>query len=1132
MTATELLSKLRSLKIGLRADNGKLLCDAPTGALTKELRVALNERKQEILALLDQVDAAARRREPPLQRIPRDGDVPLSFAQQRLWFIDQLEPGSPLYNVPKAFRISGRLNIQSLEQSLNEIVRRHEVLRTTFSAIGGQPVQKISPSLRISLPLVDVSDHPDGEREGEALRLIDNEARRPFDLAAGPLLRSFMVRLAPEDHVLLLTMHHIVSDGWSIGILNRELSVVYDAFCNGRPSPLGALPIQYVDFAQWQREWLQGQVLQSQVTYWKDRLADIPMLQLPTDRARPARQSHRGARYSIVLPDRLCQALQALSQHEHASLFMTFVAAFNLLFCRYSGQYDIVIGTPIAGRNRSEVERLIGFFVNTLVLRTDLSGDPTFRELLRRVRGVALDAYAHQDLPFEKLVEELAPERSLGYAPLSQVMLAFQNFPDSLLEMSSCSVRPLELDSGTVKFDLTLQISRESYGMRCLLAYDTDLFDQATIERMLGHFHTLLEAIVAKPEQRLSKVELLTKAERQQLLVDWNGTERNYPRGRCIQELIEEQVERTPDAVAVVITSKGSVQRLTYRELNARANQLAHYLRRQGVGPEVLAGLCVERSLEMIIGLLGILKAGAAYVPLDLSYPKKRLAFILQDTGAKVLLTQQKLVPALPEHTARVICLDTDREVIGRESEINLNRETVADQVAYVIYTSGSTGQPKGVAIAHKSTSTLLHWARELLTPEDIGGVLASTSICFDLSVFEIFVPLSWGGKVILAEDALQLPTLLMADEVTLINTVPSVMAELLRTGAVPQSVLKVCLAGEPLSTSLVGQIYRQQSVLRVLDLYGPSEDTTYSTCAVRSFNGPATIGRPISNTQVYILDGHLNPAPVRVPGELYVGGDGLARGYLNRPELTAERFIPNPFSNTPGERLYRTGDLARYFPDGNIEFLGRIDNQIKIRGFRIELGEIEAVLKEQSAVCDAVVVVREDVPGEKRLVGYIVNSKPVQVGDLRNFLKAKLPQYMVPTAFVFVDSLPLTPSGKIDRRALPAPDQSRPHLESAFVAPGTVTEESVARIWADILKLERVGVDDNFFELGGHSLLATQVISRVRETFGIELPLRMLFEQPTVAGLAERIDAVLWAGERYRPSESDTSEEREEIKL
>jgi amino acid adenylation domain-containing protein len=1129
MTIAELLFKLRSLDVKIWADNGQLRCDTPKGVLTPELRAALNGHKAEILALLQEASSVGQRRQPPMQPGRRDGDLPLSFAQQRLWFIDQLEPNSSLYNIAKAFHIRGALQLAALEQSLNEIIRRHEVLRTTFRSVDGQPLQRIASWLTIPFTILDLTDCPEKERQEKALRLVNKEACRPFVLADGPLLRALVVRLAADDHILLLTMHHIVSDGWSMGILCRELSALYDGYNNGRPSRLDPLPVQYADFAQWQRDWLKGEVLQSQVDYWKDRIANIPTLQLPTDRSRPAMQSYRGARQSTVLADELCQALKDLSQKERASLFMTLVAAFNVLLCRYSGQEDVVIGTPIAGRNRSEVEGLIGFFVNTLVLRTDLSGDPTFRELLSRVRNGALDAYAHQDLPFEKLVEEMGPQRNLSYAPLSQVMFAFQNFPDSPLTMSDCSVHPVDLDSGTAKFDLTLQISRESHGMRCVLTYNTDLFYEQTIARMLGNFKALLEAVVVNPDRRVSELEILTEAERHQLLIEWNGTKRDYPINKCIPKLIEEQVERTPDEVAVVFPSPGSrsteSQKLTYRELNIRANQLAHYLRRQGVGPEVLVALCVERSLEMIIGLLGIVKAGAAYVPLDPSYPKERLAFILQDAGAKVLLSQRRLVLRLPQHNAKLVCLDADQDAIGRESESNPGNGAEVEQIAYVIYTSGSTGKPKGVAIEHRSTVALLHWASQVLPKEDISGMLASTSISFDLSVFEIFVPLSWGGKVILAEDALQLPTLPGADEVTLINTVPSAMAELLRLGGVPSSVRKVCLAGEALTTQLVRQIHERESISSVVDLYGPSEDTTYSTFAVRSSLGPATIGRPISNTQVYILDDHLNPVPRGVRGELYLGGDGLARGYLNRPELTAEKFIPNRFSEEPGARLYKTGDLARYLSDGNIEFLGRIDHQVKIRGFRIELGEIEAVIKEHAAVRDAVVVAREDVAGDKRLVGYVINREPVQVSDLRKYLQAKLPDYMVPWALVFLDFLPLTPNGKIDREALPAPDHSRPELENTFVAPRTHTEHSLAKIWAELLVLERVGVYDNFFDIGGHSLLATQVVSRLRAAVGIDVPLRTLFEFPTVASLAERIETVLWAAEDRAADFGDTEE-------
>jgi aspartate racemase len=1140
MTAAELLSKLRSLKIRLRADNGKLLCDAPNGALTNELRAALSERKEEILALLDQINAAARRREPPLQPIPRDGDVPLSFAQQRLWFIDQLEPGSALYNVPKAFRFRGALDVASLERSLNEIVRRHEVLRTTFSAVDGRPVQKISPSLTVALPVADFTDRLGSEREDEALGLINEEARRPFDLAVGPLLRAFLVRLAAEDHILLLTLHHVVSDGWSMGILNRELSALYDAFCNGRPSPLAALPVQYADFAQWQREWLRGEVLQSQVGYWKKRLDNIPALQLPTDRSRrPRVQSYRGARHSMVLADGLCQALQVLSQREQASLFMTLLAAFNLLLCRYSGQHDIVIGTPIAGRNRSEVEGLIGFFVNTLVLRTDLSGDPTFRELLGRVRGGALDAYAHQDLPFEKLVEEVAPERQLGYAPLSQVMFVFQNLPDSSLEMSGSSAQPLELDSGTAKFDLTLQISRESYGMRCLLAYDTDLFDQATIARMLRHYHTLLDAIVVDPDRRISQLEILSRTERQQLLMEWNDTQKEYPRDKGIHKLFEEQAERSPNAIAVVFEG----EQLTYHQLNQRANRLANYLRSCGVETEELVGLCVERSLEMIVGLLGILKAGGAYLPLDPAYPKERLAFMISDTQARLVLTQQRF--ANPRHPGfvekiKLVCLDSGWEALAQQSERNPANVPAPDNLAYVMYTSGSTGEPKGVAITHRNVTRLVKEQNYTdFCEQEV--FLQFAPLSFDASTLEIWGSLLNGGKLVVAPRFALSPDdlagVIKGSGITTLWLTSALFHLMVDQHLESLSDVKQLLAGgDVLSMRHVKRAFNQLPGCRLINGYGPTENTTFSSSyrvtSADEMDDSVPIGHPINNTQAYVLDDHLNLVPKGIPGELYVGGEGLARGYFNNPELTAEKFLPHPFPDQPGSRLYKTADRVRYLSDGNIEFLGRIDNQVKVRGFRIELGEIESVLGRHPVVRDAVVVARQDTPGEKQLVGYLVTHRTVAVSALRDFLKEKLPDYMIPSAFVFLDSLPLTSNGKVDRQKLPCPGPSRPELETAFAMPGTATEELVARTWAEILKLERVGVHDNFFELGGHSLLATQVISRLRDQFGVELPLRALFEQPTVAGLAERIDTVLWAGERYRPSDSDASEEREEIKL
>jgi amino acid adenylation domain-containing protein len=1047
---------------------------------------------------------------PQPQRIAPRGhldELPLSYAQQRLWFLAQLEPESPVYNIPVAYRLSGPLNVTALEQSLSEIARRHETLRTIFVTIGGQAVQRITPPLTWSLPVVSLQESPEAEREDAVRQLVTAEGRRLFDLSEGPLLRTILLRLDEETHVLLLAMHHIVSDGWSVGVFNRELSALYAAFSVGSPSPLPELPIQYADFALWQRQWLQGEVSEAQRNYWTQRLAGIPMLELYTDRPRPAVQTFRGEREAIEISKPLTEALKALSRQERVTLFMTLLAAFKVVLRRYTGQDDIPVGTPISNRNRVETEGLIGFFVNTLVLRTDLSGNPSFRELLRRVRAVSLEAYSHADLPFEKLVEELRPERQLSHNPLFQVMFVLQDAMMPTPELPGLTVSPHRVDTGTALFDLTLFMRDTERGLSGFLEYAADLFDAVSVKRLVRHLQSVLQGIVADPDQRLLDLPLLTEAERHQLLVAWNDTQADYAKESCIHELFEAQVAQTPEAVAVVC---GESQ-LSYRELNTRANQLAHYLGALGVGPEVRVGICLERSLELAVGLLGILKAGGAYVPLDPSYPGERLTFMLADAGAAVLVTRARLEESLPAHAAQVVCLDTGWDTVARESEVNPASGVTAANLAYIIYTSGSTGRPKGVAIEHRSTVTLLEWAGELYTPDQLAAVLASTSTCFDLSIFELFVPLRWGGRVVLVENVLHLPTQLAAQEVTLVNTVSSAMVALLSVGGMPASVQTVNLAGEPLQNTLAQQIYRCATVRRVFNLYGPSEATTYSTFTLvrKGASESPSLGRPIANTQIYVLDAHLEPVPIGVPGQIYIGGEGLARGYVNRPELTAERFIPHPFSPEPGARLYMTGDLARYLPDGNIEFLGRLDHQVKIRGFRIEPGEIEAVLGQHPAVHQAVVLSREEQPGDKRLVAYVVptRERTPTVDELRRFLHPKLPEYMVPSAFMLLHSLPLTPSGKIDRHALPAPDQLCPSGGSTFVAPRTPVEGVLPGIWAEVLGLEQVGAYDNFFEIGGHSLTATQVISRVRRAFDIELPLRRLFETPTVAGLAVSIE-------------------------
>jgi amino acid adenylation domain-containing protein len=1012
--------------------------------------------------------------------------------------------------MPAAFLLSGQLDVAALEQSLNEIIKRHEALRTVFVSLRGrsQPAQKIAAAQSLKLALEDLRALPECEREAEARRLVVEESQRPFDLAAGPLIRAGLIRLGEQDFVLWATTHHIVSDGWSVGVMLHELAALYKAYSGGGASPLADLPIQYADFAIWQRGWLAGDALAAELSFWKEKLGgELSPLQLPTDRPRPAVQTYRGASQSLELSRTLTGALKALGRAERATLFMMLAAALNALLYRYTGQNDIVIGTPVASRNHVELEKLIGFFVNTLVLRTDLEGDPSFFELIERVRKESLLAFSHQDAPFEKIVEALQPERMLSQSPIFQVAFILQNTPVQELKMEDLTLTRWELESNTAKFDLTF--SMEEVGDRLVgsVEYNTDLFDHSTIGRMIGHFQVLLEGIVESPESRLSELPLLTEAEQHQLLREWNDTTRGYCQGLCVHELFEAQVERTPDAAAVVFGN----ERVSYRELNERANRLASYLRGRGVGPEICVGLCLERSPAMVTAMLGVLKAGGAYVPLDPAYPKERLTYMLEDSQAAVLLTERRLLDRFELSLATPVCVDAEQEKIADERAENLTGGAVAQNLAYVIYTSGSTGKPKGVAIEHRSTVTMLRWAGEVLPHENYAGVLASTSICFDLSVYELFVPLSVGGTVILAENALQLPALPAAEEVTLINTVPSAMAELVRINGVPGSVRVVNLAGEPLQGTLVERVYGLATVEQVFNLYGPSEDTTYSTYTAierRAAHSP-TIGRPVSDTQVYLLDRHLRPVPVGVTGELYLAGAGLARCYFNRPGQTAERFISNPFSGEPGARMYRTGDLARYLPDGQIDFLGRGDRQIKLRGFRIELGEIEESLYKHPDVRDAVVVVYADASRNQRLVAYVVTREDrcPDAGQLRGFIKQSLPDYMVPASFVFLDAMPLTPNRKVNRHALPAPDVTRTETKEALTTARTPTEEALAAIWSEILGIGRIGVDENFFELGGHSLLATQVISRVQEVLGAELPVLSLFESPTIASLAEVVE-------------------------
>jgi amino acid adenylation domain-containing protein len=1071
-----------------------------------------------------------------LRPIPRDRESPFSFAQQRLWFLHQLEPDSPVYNQFKVLRLRGRLNREALQKALDTIVERHEVLRTTFSSVDDQLTHVIHEPGAVELSVIDLLGIVTEQREVALHRILSDFTHRPFDLEKAWPLRAALIQWADEEHVLVLVTHHIASDGWSNDILFRELSALYGAFCQGKGSPLKALPIQYADYAVWQKEWLQGEVLQQQLSYWKKRLDGISPLELPTDRPRPALQGHLGQTKTFTFPQALTEGLKNLSRQEDVTLFMTLLAAFQTLLHRYTAQDDIVVGSPIAGRNRVEVEGLIGFFVNTLVLRNNFSGDPIFRELLGRVRKNALDAYRHQDVPFEKLVEQLRPERDLSHNPFFQVIFQLRNYPTPAVSLGQLNIEEYEFGSNIAKFDLSVGLRDDVTGLTGSVEYRTDLFDPATIERMVGHFQTVLEGVVAKPGQPISELPLLTGRERHQLLVEWNDTKTEYPKGECIHELFEEQAVRTPGAIAVVFDEKV----LTYQELNHRANQLAHYLCKLGVGPDVLVGICMERSMEMIVGLLGILKAGGAYVPLDPAYPKERLGFMLEDAQVGIVLTEVASLTSLLPTSARVICLERDWEEVGREPQDNPVNQSTADSLAYVIYTSGSTGVPKGVEVRHRGVVRLL-FGVDCVRLDGTRTLLHMAPISFDAATFEVWGALLHGGKCVLFPGKVPSPRelgevlkkhrvntlwLTAASFNTVINEEPQALAE----------VKQLLIGGEALSVPHVRKGLVELPNTEIINGYGPTESATFTCCYPIPLQlddnlSSIPIGKPIGNTQVFILDPHLNPVPIGIVGELHIGGDGLARGYLNRADLTAEKFIANPFS-TDTSRLYKTGDLARYLPDGNIEFLGRIDNQVKIRGYRIELGEIEATLGQYPSIKESIVLVLEDSPGDRWLVAYVVAAAGcnASVTELRNFLQQRLPEYMVPSAFMFLESLPLTPNGKVDRGALPEPDRVRPELRGSYVAPRTSSEETLAGIWAELLKVDKVGVHDNFFELGGHSLLAIQVISRLRAAFGIELPLRMLFEQSTVAALTERIETLLWAGENYRAS--DKSDDGEEIEL
>jgi amino acid adenylation domain-containing protein len=1054
---------------------------------------------------------------------------PTSFAQRRLWFVHQLEPGSPSYNITTALKLSGQLDTGALEHSLDHVIARHEALRTTFRLVDGEPVQVIAPELRVQLPFADRTEVSADDRDTEIQRLIQTQARLPFDLQRGPLLRAQLVRLGPDEHVLILVVHHIVFDGWSAGVLSRELSECYRAFTTGNGPHLPELPVQYADFAVWQREWLTGEAFERQLAYWRTQLAKAPTsLDLPTDFQRPQLQTHRGSTEKLMLSPRLLERLTALSREEGATLFMTLLAGFQLLLSRYAGQKDIVVGSPIANRPRSELEHLVGFFVNSLALRTDLSGNPSFRELLRRVRKVALGAYAHQNLPFERLVEELNPERVGNRNPFFQVMFVLQNAPRSRLVLPGITIRSLPRKTGTAKFDLTLHMHQLSRGLMANLEYNTDLFEAGTITRMLCHLERLLEEVTTSPDRPLSSIPLLSADEQRQVLYDWNQTARPFPTEHAVHQLFEHQATIRPDAIAL---EDGS-DVVSYAELNRRANRLARYLQRQGVGPEVSVGVAVERSADLIVALLAVLKAGGAYVPLDSRHPAERLAIMLEDGRVSVLITMIGGLPDLPDRIA-VVRLDGDRDLIAAESEDNLITRSWAEQLAYVMHTSGSTGGPKAIGVPHRAIVRLVLNTDYLqLTPEDRVAQVSNTS--FDAATFEIWGALLNGGRLVLIHPDVVLSPREFAAEIRQRGITAMFLTTALfnlLAAADPrvfETVHSVLFGGEAADPRRVREVVTHGRPQRLLHVYGPTEVTTFATWFevrdVPEASQTVPIGRPIANTIAYVLDGDLMPVSPGIPGELCLGGPGLARGYVGRPGLTADRFVPDAFGSgdgLTGGRLYRTGDRVRLRPDGTLEFLGRFDEQIKLRGFRIEPAEIEAALAQHPAVGECAVVMRDDLPGGRGLVAYLAplhsngDADSLSNGVLRSvraYLRSRLPQYMIPAAFVVLERLPLSPSGKIARRALPLPQMTSVDSTGFSTLPQTDTEKQLAGLWEALLGRAGIGLEDNFFDLGGHSLLAVRLFADIERTFGRKLPLSTLFQAPTLRELAQILSADLTA--------------------
>jgi len=1066
--------------------------------------------------LAGQIDRLSELRTPPIESLPRENVLPLSFAQKRLWFLDQYENELSAYNVPVAFRIRGRLDVTALEKSIAEIIQRHEVLRTTFSVIENQPVQIINPEPEFKLSIVDLLYLNDERIEIETRQIVEQDARKPFDLTDG-VMRTMLIKLGVEDNILIINIHHIASDGWSQSILYRELKILYEAVTRDIPPQLPFLKIQYADYSVWQRNWLQGGNLEKQLDYWKNQVAGAEILNLPTDKPHPSVQTYFGESFKFVIPGGQARKLKEITRKNGATLFMTMLSTFKILLSKYSGQLDISVGTPVANRHHTGIENLIGFFINLVVIRTDLSGNPSFNEIIRRVRRISLEAFSNQDIPFELLVSELNRDREQNRSPLFQVGFSMNADLEQELDLHNLQVDSYEIKSISAKYDLWLNLQEAGGSIYGEFIFNTDLFKTETIQLMNTHFLNLIDAFIINPEKPIALYSLLNEEETKKILVDWNKTIFDYPQDKCIHELFEDQARKTPLRDAVIFED----QKISYQELNKRANFLANYLLSKGVKPDTVVGLSMARSFEMLVGLLGILKAGGAFLPIDPDNPIERSKFIIKDAGVTILLTQQHLEANYKNLEVDIIAVDSVIDRLSQDIITNPAKMIRPENLAYVIYTSGSTGEPKGVAIRHTSLTNNVIYAIHRTLPDWDLLIPSLINITFDASIKHLFTPLLKGCAVWLIPEEvnanpLYLCNLLNGKHNVVINCVPSYWSAVLdllekeQASISPEVIIKLIIGAEKFDQQLIERTYSLFPDIEIWNMYGPTETTMTSSSAKLTRNSEITIGTPIANTQVYILDRRLNPLPINVPGILYVGGTGLARGYINDPALTAEKFIPNPFDEKSGSRLYNTGDLVKWKSDGNLEFLGRVDQQVKIRGFRIEIGEIESILNQHPNVKQALVNPYFDSISGNILVAYIVakiQEKPT-IKSLRDYIRKSLPEYMVPSFFVYIEKLPLNQIGKIDRLALPKPDKLRSESSGVYVGPRTPQEEVLSRIWCEVLKCDQIGVFDNFFELGGHSLLATQVIYKIREAFQLDFEVKTLFEFPTIAGLSEQIQA------------------------